>query len=436
MRTRWMEFPPALLALIVVALLPSNALLRAEERDSQERRRALNLNDLTGMDPLRGKVRSLLQDKPAAKKMIAEAVRMAQAKPQPFHYNATHVLGSVALELKNYQAAETFYRLYLEQAKQLRSTQGILTGYGGVIASVYAAKRYAEAEKLCEEVQKNELLADTLRNLEFEKDKDAEAERKSINRLLLNVLEEEIMAVAFQGDVDRAIGLIKRFFKAQADAWPGLDLKARVYSATGKYAEALKTYQEEMERIKEDKDLEKDTKEGVLDDVRYSLSGVYVELGDIDKAANLLKELMQKEPDNPKYNNDLGYIWADHDRNLAEAEKLIRKAIEVDCKQRQKRDPNKVKERGAYLDSLGWVLYKQKKYAEAKRYLQQALQRSAEEDEGESIEIFDHYGDVLMKLGEKTQAVAAWKKGVEAAGDSKREQKRKQEVQKKIKANE
>jgi hypothetical protein len=32
--------------------------------------------------------------------------------------------------------------------------------------------------------------------------------------------------------------------------------------------------------------------------------------------------------------------------------------------------------------------------------------------------------------------VEAWKKGVEVAGDSKREQKRKEEVQKKIKANE
>ena len=41
-----------------------------------------------------------------------------------------------------------------------------------------------------------------------------------------------------------------------------------------------------------------------------------------------LQTLLKKKPNNPTYNNDLGYIWADHDMNLEESEKLIRKAIE------------------------------------------------------------------------------------------------------------
>jgi hypothetical protein len=41
-----------------------------------------------------------------------------------------------------------------------------------------------------------------------------------------------------------------------------------------------------------------------------------------------------------------------------------------------------------------------------------------------------------MALGEKAEAVAVWKKSVETPGDSKREQKRKEGVLKKIKANE
>ncbi|MGH7224871.1 MAG: tetratricopeptide repeat protein, partial [Gemmataceae bacterium] len=175
-------------------------------------------------------------------------------------------------------------------------------------------------------------------------------------------------------------------------------------------------------------------------DVRYSLSGVYIELDQVEKAAEQLKALLAKAPDNATYNNDLGYIWADHDMHLAESEKLVRKAIKEERKQRQKANPKakpeEIKDRGAYLDSLGWVLYKQKKYVEAKRYLRQAMQNTLEEDDSESIEILDHLGEVLLALGEKAEAVAVWKKGVAVAGDSKRERKRKEEVQKKIKANE
>ena len=53
----------------------------------------------------------------------------------------------------------------------------------------------------------------------------------------------------------------------------------------------------------------------------------------------------------------------------------------------------------------------------------------------QSQSLLDHLGDVLMALGEKTEAVAVWKKSIEAPGDSKREEKRKEEVLKKIKAN-
>src|SRR5262249_33318667 len=94
--------------------------------------------------------------------------------------------------------------------------------------------------------------------------------------------------------------------------------------------------------------------------------------------------------------------------------------------------PEEDKDNAAYLDSLGWVLYKQKKYPEAKRYLRQAV----EQEDGKHVEIFDHLGDVLLALEQKAEAVAIWKKAVEATGDSKREQKRKEEVLKKIKANE
>jgi allantoin racemase len=60
-----------------------------------------------------------------------------------------------------------------------------------------------------------------------------------------------------------------------------------------------------------------------------------------------------------------------------------------------------------------------------------------EDKDSQHIEIYDHLGDVLAALGEKKEAVAAWKKGLESitATAGKRELDRKVIVEKKIKDN-
>ena len=110
------------------------------------------------------------------------------------------------------------------------------------------------------------------------------------------------------------------------------------------------------------------------------LGWLYLDWGWLDKAAEQLQVLLKKKPDDPTYNNDLGYIWADHDMRLDEAEKLIRKAIDEDRKERKQlidkgeMSPDEDKDNAAYLDSLGWVLFKKKQYPEAKKYLLQAVE--------------------------------------------------------------
>ena len=89
------------------------------------------------------------------------------------------------------------------------------------------------------------------------------------------------------------------------------------------------------------------------------------------------------------------------------------------------------RDNGAFLDSLGWVLFKKKDYKEAKKYLLEAVK----DEESQHIEIYDHLGDVHLALGEKAEAVKAWKKGLEVAGDSKREKDKKAAVEKKLKEN-
>jgi Flp pilus assembly protein TadD len=64
-----------------------------------------------------------------------------------------------------------------------------------------------------------------------------------------------------------------------------------------------------------------------------------------------------------------------------------------------KQDPNN----GAYQDSLGWVLYRMGKYAEAESCLRKALERVFRD-----ATIHDHLGDVLYRQGKLKDAVTEW----------------------------
>ncbi len=224
-----------------------------------------------------------------------------------------------------------------------------------------------------------------------------------------------------------------RKLKKETNPYPTLLLKARVYRQASKFEQAIETYQEMLDKARKDTDLAEGRKKIVERLARYALSGLYVDLNQIDKAADQLKVLLEKDPENPTFNNDLGFIWADHDMNLAESEKMIRKAIEADRKRKKEDNPKarekEIKDNPSFLDSLGWVLYKQKKYKEAKSKLQAAVAQ----EEGQNIEIYDHLADCLMALGEKTEAIAAWKKALDTTTSSSRDKKRKVEVEKKLK---
>jgi len=414
-RAGWRRIGLAAVALVLVALACPAWAAPAPEDDSVKKQ-ALALNDVTGEDAIKGQIRALVKDSAGTKKLLAKAAAMAKEKDQPFGYNALYILARAGQELKDYDAAETFYKLASQQALKLQSGSKVAQTYGGLIDLLFEAKKYAECEKLCKEF------------LDIGGD-------DNIDKLKFAVFRRIIQVQAKQEKFDDANKLVDGLLKNAPDNWVALELKGWVQKEAGEFEEAVKTYEDVLDKINKDKKLKDDEKDELAADVRYILSNVYLEMKNIDKVTEQLQTLLKKDPANPTYNNDLGYIWADHDRNLDEAEKMIRKAIEEDRKQQKKKDPDlkdsDLKDNGAYLDSLGWVLFKKKKFKEAKEELEKAIL----DKEGQHTEIYDHLADACMALGEKKEAVEAWKKAVEVAGDTKREQQRKAEIEKKIKAN-
>jgi Flp pilus assembly protein TadD len=94
-------------------------------------------------------------------------------------------------------------------------------------------------------------------------------------------------------------------------------------------------------------------------------------------------------------------MLADRGQRLAEAQELIERALKIDP------------DNPAFLDSLGWALFKQGKTKEA----EEPLRRAAVRLRGNSV-IQDHFGDVLAALGRFDEATAAWRQALAGDGDS------------------
>ena len=125
---------------------------------------------------------------------------------------------------------------------------------------------------------------------------------------------------------------------------------------------------------------------------RYLLAGLYTEMGDTAVAERELERILQTKPDHAPSKNDLGYLWAERGVKLARAEALIRQALAVDPKS------------AAYLDSLGWVMYKQGRFQDAVETIEQATRLAPELD---SV-LWDHLGDSYWRLDRRTDAAKAW----------------------------
>ena len=116
--------------------------------------------------------------------------------------------------------------------------------------------------------------------------------------------------------------------------------------------------------------------------------------GEFDMAEKLLVKAISLDPKNSDAFNYLAYMWAEKDMHLEQALDYAHQAIEFEP------------DNGAYLDTLGWVLFKQGKYGEALECIQNALVLMPDDPT-----ILDHFGDTLARMGRENQALAAWKQG-------------------------
>ena len=114
--------------------------------------------------------------------------------------------------------------------------------------------------------------------------------------------------------------------------------------------------------------------------------------GDEARSIEYLEKALELKPDFDEALNHLGYLWADKGTNLARARAMIEQAVRAEP------------ENPAYLDSLGWVLFKLGRHVEALEWLTKARARLTEPD----ATVLDHLGDAAAACRRWDLAREAW----------------------------
>ena len=129
--------------------------------------------------------------------------------------------------------------------------------------------------------------------------------------------------------------------------------------------------------------------------VWFLLGAIYERQKFFDKAEEQFKKVLAVNPKNAPVLNYYGYMLGDLGIRLDEAEALVQKAL--------KEDPFN----GAYLDSLGWIYFKENKLGASESTLRKAVER-----ERHDATIHSHLGDLYAKLGRGDLAAAEWEKSL------------------------
>ncbi len=397
--------------------------------DEQLKQAALKLNQAGTLKATLEAADKLLKPKADARRLVKLAAKMQRdADKPPLKFNAALALGTVARIVKEYDAAEGLYESCAAAAREVSSPTKLLDVQDGLIDLYWVQKKWGDAETAVKTA------------LELKEKQPAEDSQHVLQ--LIDLYERLIQVKALQGDADDAVKLADEL-NAKFPIEPLRPLfllhKAAALSEAGKAAEAVKAVKAFLDAGEALGQAFKP--EGVTAyqrKAKYQMSGYQVDAADVDGAVKTLRDLIEDNPETATYHNDLGFVLADHDKEIAEAEALCRKALKLDADARKKLlDDGTIdaetakKESAAYLDSLGWVLFKQEKYKDALPYLAKA---AADDDEGRHIEIWDHWADCLTKLGQPDKAITTWEKCLTFDDVSKRDIDRRKKVSGKLKA--
>ena len=161
--------------------------------------------------------------------------------------------------------------------------------------------------------------------------RESDAALKKFPKDRLVVIEHATLT-ADAGQIDKAVAEIDSLKDGKNDR--------ELLLADAQLLEKAKRYPDEQRVLDQAEQLSTTPADKVA--VKFARGAMLEKMKDFDGAEATFRAIIKDDPDNAGALNYLGYMLADRNQRLDEAQKLIAKALEIDP------------QNGAYLDSLGW----------------------------------------------------------------------------------
>lgn len=159
---------------------------------------------------------------------------------------------------------------------------------------------------------------------------------------------------------------------------------------------ALETFRKGVGQIKPDSNPD------IVSDFYAIMGDILHEKGRNNEAFGAYDSCLQWKADNVAALNNYAYYLSEENKDLTKAEQMSYKTI--------KAEPNN----STYLDTYAWILFQQKRYEEAKIYIEQAIRN----DSTLSNVVKEHAGDIYAMTGDIGKALDFWQQALKAGNDS------------------
>ena len=317
-------------------------------------------------------IKPLVEDKSRIEAVLKLA-RDEFGEAKPDQHDALEAAGLLALQAKSYDTAGELFELAIK-SKPADKAQ-VLLRYG---LELFLGEKFADAVRI------------------FQRGIDEKALPESNPSFYFYLAG----ALAMDGKTDEALAAARTAAEKKPDD-PRFESRIPwIYYHAKRYDEAVDEYRALLKKY--DANYDSSEVRSVVHDTRLILSNIAVLQEKLPEAEEWIEQVLDEFPDDEGALNDLGYLWADQNKRLRRAQRMIRQAVEAEP------------ENAAYRDSLGWVLYRLGEYEEAAVEQQKAIELSKSKDQESDGVMYDHLGDIHAALGQREQATDAWREAAAA----------------------
>ncbi len=206
----------------------------------------------------------------------------------------------------------------------------------------------------------------------------------------------QLVSYAWQAeDRDRVIALCKDARQYNPDEMAFYYYQGIAYYQKQQLDEALNAFQNGISVINEQSDPD------IVSDFYAVMGDLMHQRGREQEAFAAYDSCLHWKEDNIGCLNNYAYYLSEKGVQLDKAEQMSYRAIKAEPKN------------ATYLDTYAWILFMQKRYSEARIYIDQTLQC----DSDSSAILLEHAGDIYYHVGDTDKAVALWQQALEKSTD-------------------